>query len=528
MSAKVRDYAAEFKAKIMAQNGTEEEQAKAIIRGQADNVVQLPTPKVDAPPPPIVEPGWQTSPQAVTLGLDPQAPLDNAREFAARYCSRNGASQVWFWGGEFWRWNGQYYAPWSKEEIRGQVYLFLDGAVRKNTDNVRFRPKKQHVEELLDGLRSCLALSSNCIPPMWLNTREPAGDWIVFRNCIVNVVTCEERELTHLLWTQSGLGFDWDRDAECPTWERFCDDLFGDDPESVMFLEEFMGYCMTGDTRFEKGGMFIGPRRSGKSTIVELIGELSGGAIAGLSFNDWLATPKSAQVVLGKRVLAFSDVRLKPGKMWGQNYDPGGIDHRSCELMLKITGRDKVSIGRMYDEAWEGYLPAKIVLTSNEIPNFNDASGVLPTRFIKLQFRRSFAGCEDVNLKAKLRRELPGIAAYCMGAYQRLCKRGQFIQPASAMELERAVARASEPFAAAVNDCLEYDGKSTTSKRGTYGAIEQWCNERGRRDVLAQVPYNDFGDHLRKVAGFERVCDAPRSHGQPRAWFGIRIRKREG
>jgi putative DNA primase/helicase len=60
--------------------------------------------------------------------------------------------------------------------------------------------------------------------------------------------------------------------------------------------------------------------------------------------------------------------------------------------LLKITGRDKVSIPQMYDQAWNGVLPAKIVLTSNEVPNFNDASGVLPTRFIKLQFRQSFAG----------------------------------------------------------------------------------------------------------------------------------------
>ena len=287
-----------------------------------------------APPPP--EP---------PLLLDPQAPLNNAREFALRWCSRDGARKVWCWGDQFWRWNGQYYAPFDKEQLRGQVYSFLDGAVRHVRDKTPFKQKRSHVEELLDALRSCLALDPDCVPPMWLDGEEPepAGDWIVFRNRIVNARTSEERPLTHQLWSHSGLGFDWDHEAECETWWRFLDDLFGDDGESVTFLMEFMGYCMTDDVRFDKAAMLIGPKRSGKSTIVNLIGKLTGeGAYAGLSLNDWLSSPKATQVLIGKRVLAFSDVRLKPEKWYGQSYDAGGMDHRSRELMLKITGRDKV------------------------------------------------------------------------------------------------------------------------------------------------------------------------------------------
>jgi putative DNA primase/helicase len=490
------------------------------------NVVRVAEPEDDLPPQlPVVSPQWQPSPQAITLGLDPQAPLDNARQFAARYCNRNGTPQVWFWGDQFWRWNGQYYAPRSKEEIRGQVYAFLDGAVRKNTDNVRFRPKKQHVEELLDGLRSSLALSSACTPPMWLDTGEPAKDWIVCRNGIVNVITDEVRELTHRLWAQSGLEFDWNVEAECPTWDRFLEDVFGDDPESVMFLEEFMGYCMTGDTKFEKAAMLIGPRRSGKSTIVDLIGKLVGdGAYAGLSFNDWLSTAKSAQVLIGKRVVAFPDVRLKPVKWYGASVDRGGIDHRSSELLLKITGRDKISIGQMYAEAWNGVLQAKIILTSNEVPNFNDTSGVLPTRFIKLQFRRSFAGCEDVNLRSKLYAELPGIAAYCIGAYQRLCKRGHFIQPASAADLERAVLAASDPFSAMALECFVPDPAGTVTKAVAYSRFQTWCEDNGHPDLKRTTRDNKFGERLRTVAGFEHLTDY-RPAGQPRHWAGMRLRK---
>ena len=294
----------------------------------------------------------------------------------------------------------------------------------------------------------------------------------------------------------------------------------------MTFLEEFMGYCMTGGTKFEKAAMLIGPRRSGKSTIVALVGMLVGdGAYVGLSFNDWLASAKATQVLIGKRVVAFPDVRLKPGKMYGQNYDAGGIDHRSSELLLKITGRDKVSLGQMYEQAWNGVLAAKIILTSNEVPNFNDTSGVLPTRFIKLQFRQSFAGREDVNLRSKLIAELPGISAYCVGAYQRLCERGNFVQPASAAELEKAVLAASDPFTAMALECFVPDPVGTVPKAKAYARFAMWCDENGHSALKISIKENRIGARLRQLPGFEQITDH-RPHGQPRGWLGMRLRQK--
>jgi putative DNA primase/helicase len=412
------------------------------------------------------------------------------------------------------------------------VYEFLDSCqvwVKADT-YAKFKPNHHHVNGLLDALRSCLALGPKA-PPMWLDTDAPADDWITFRNVIVNARTLATRPLTHRLWSHAALDFDWDPDAECPTWERFCDDLFPDDVESVQFLEEWMGYCMTGDTKFEKAAMLIGPRRSGKSTIVALIGKLVGeAAYAGLSFNDWLANAKSAQVLIGKRVVAFPDVRLRPPKLYGRNMDLGGIDHKSSELLLKITGRDKVSIGQLYEEAWNGVLPAKIMITSNEVPNFNDTSGVLPTRFIKLQFRRSFAGCEDVNLRSKLIAELPGIAGYCLGAYQRACLRGHFVQPASAAELERAVATASDPFTAMAHELFVPDPVGTVPKTYAYARFQTWCDTTGNGGLKITVRDNQFGTRLRDIPAFAGITEVrPRDPATnkpgPRQWLGLRLRK---
>ena len=99
---------------------------------------------------------------------------------------------------------------------------------------------------------------------------------------------------------------------------------------------------MTDETKFQKGACSLGSQGVGKARLCGCWNQLVGSAAyVSLSFHDWLATPNSKEELIGKRVGVFPDVRFKPGKFFGTNYDPGGIDHRSAELLLKITGEDR-------------------------------------------------------------------------------------------------------------------------------------------------------------------------------------------
>ena len=90
----------------------------------------------------------------------------------------------------------------------------------------------------------------------------------------------------------------------------------------------------------------------------------------------------------------FGDVRLKPEKQYGAvGFDAGGIDHVSAEMLLNTIGRDTVSLGEKYEKKpYEGELWIKYIILSNEVPNLQDAGGVLQSRFIKLDFKETFWG----------------------------------------------------------------------------------------------------------------------------------------
>jgi putative DNA primase/helicase len=367
-------------------------------------------------------------------------------------------------------------------------------------------------------------------PPKWLeaeNDAPKAENLLVFKNLLVDVTTGKTYPLTPKLWVQDAVDFEYDPLARCPRWKQFLQEIFPDDQASQDCIEEQLGYGMTNETRFEKGALWIGVKRSGKSTVAFIQRKLAGDrSCAALSFNDWTSGENSHQDIVGKKVGIFADVRFKPARVYGTSYDPGGIAHKSAELLLNIIGRDKISVGQKYRGRWVGQSTMKVIITSNEVPNLQDAGGVLQTRFIKLEFKNSFYGREDIQLRDELAAELPGIANRCLTAYRRLRARGKFIQPASGLELERRIEDRINPYAAFMHDCFVRDDACegpTCAK--FYSIFEDWCREHGRWDLLRNTPKNRLITYITALEEWSWVKSF-HPHGKPRRYPGLRLVER--
>jgi putative DNA primase/helicase len=244
--------------------------------------------------------------------------------FIERHCKVDGKCLLWHWQGGFYRWSGSVYEALRDDQIESQVWEFLHTSRKRSGDSeVAFQPESKNVNEVMKALKALVSLGDEFVPPMWLSTGEPAKDWVVFKNKVVNIIDGRESDLTPDFWVHSSLAFDWDPEMECPEWETFLGSTFAQadgtiDQEAVDFLEEFMGLCMTEETRFHKGANFVGKRRSGKGTVSHVIKHLVGHRnYVGLSFHTWTKGDKATQVLLNKRVGIFPDVRLKKGRHFG-------------------------------------------------------------------------------------------------------------------------------------------------------------------------------------------------------------------
>jgi len=192
-------------------------------------------PKTPAPPPPpqpepAEEPKAKAKPEEPPV-LNPRAPLDIASEYVERRCKVSETQTLWFWQGQFWRWNERCYEPVNVEVLRGQLYKFLDGSrMVEGGRIVKFDPRPQHVNDVIDCLKCGTALPLECAPPMWMDGERRAPEIVAFANALVNVLTGESQPLTPKLWVQGALGFDWRPEAKAPTWERFLGEVFEGDP----------------------------------------------------------------------------------------------------------------------------------------------------------------------------------------------------------------------------------------------------------------------------------------------------------
>jgi putative DNA primase/helicase len=334
---------------------------------------------------------------------------------------------------------GGAYRVFDDDAIKSETWRFLEKVkARRRVDRTKnapletvpFRPNRNSVGETLAALEAVAHLDPDLEVPCWLNGRSdlPPKELIAFPNGILDLRDNKLHPLDPNYFTIAALGFNYVAAAPTPhEWLTFLDQIFhsGNDPEQrkdkedqIAMLQEVIGLLMTCDTSQEKAFLFLGPKRSGKGTILAMIRRLlASTSVIGPSLQS-LATPFGLTPMIGKQLAIIDDLRVTPKD---QNL--------LIENVLKITGRGFFTIDRKYKSAWSGSLLVKLILISNLMPRLGDDSAAIASRFITLITRQSFYGREDPRLfEDKLLPELLGIFHWALQGLQRLRERGYFIE----------------------------------------------------------------------------------------------------
>jgi putative DNA primase/helicase len=432
-------------------------------------------------------------PTGETIILDRTDPFDIAKEFINCKYLKYGSLCLYHKGDSFWQFNGSHYEELEWDVLSAEVYGFINAAkcyIGKRRNPVPIVVRPEDVDKVMKCIKAGTTILASLPQPSWIDTQQTVPELFAFKNKIVNVRTGEEFDPTPRLWITDAVNFDYDPPAKCPRWDQFLREIHPNDQEAQDCIEEQLGYGMTYDMQFDKIAVWFGKPRAGKTTLVHIQKELSGRrAFAPMSFDDWTRGEKSRENLIGKKVLAFSDVRLPPPKWWGKNLDPGGLDRTSVRLLLAISGRDLESVGQLYKKAWEGQLTCKIIITSNDPLNIQDKT--LLTRLVMVHFQESWLNRDDIDpyLEKKLDGELPGIANKCFAAYRRLLERGYFVQPKTAAHEAQKMAAGADPISAFMQEYWVKDDKA----KGPYAAqvhftFELWCEKHGRSNLLESIP----------------------------------------
>jgi P4 family phage/plasmid primase-like protien len=327
------------------------------------------------------------------------------------------------------------------------------------------------VSAALDAIKSIVHLPNhpNTKPPIWLEdyarTKPSASKLVSLRNGLFHLE--DSILIPHSLgfFTQNSLPFEYNQSAQCPEWTNFLQSVWPDDQQSVDCLQEMFGYILSGDTKQQKFFNLIGPRRSGKGTINKVLVSLLGQHNTVAPELGELCDTFGLQPWLGKLLASFTDARA-----------PERNRSAVVSQLLRIVGGDTITVNRKNKEAWNGYLPTRLVIYSNEVLQLTENSNALTGRMIVLKMTRSFFNKEDTDLAHKLEQELSGIFNWAMeGLKRRLSRGGHFSQPESGKEYLELMAELGNPMQPFTEDALEFDPLAFSRKEDVFACWKHWA-----------------------------------------------------
>ena len=379
-------------------------------------------------------------------------------------------------------WRHNRYVEVEEGALQKQLLTWMHSAFEMESDKRAsedvlhpFPANPQTVKAALDSVKMLAHLQADMNSPSWLDGRSdpPAIEILPCLSSLLHLPTMRHLPPTPLFFAVNALDYDPAPDAAAPEqWMNFLGQLFDDDVDAIELLQDWCGYCLTGDTSQHKILLLIGPKRSGKGTIARVLTRLVGvGNVCGPTTGS-LAGPFGLQPLVGKSLAIVSDARF------------AGKDIQTVvERLLCISGEDSITIDRKHTSSVTMKLPTRFMLLTNELPRLSDASGALASRFMMLRLTQSFYGNEDRTLTDRLIAELPGILNWAIQGWRRLRERGRFVQPASVADAVHDLEDYLSPVGAFVRQRCEVGARHRESVDDLYAAWRDWCELDGRTNI---------------------------------------------
>jgi putative DNA primase/helicase len=469
--------------------------------------------------------------------LTDTAPRRIAEALLAERYHHAGHCTLRYWNGLWYQFCDHHYERLNGDYVRAAAYDFLDGKlVLKNVarkdqepryEEERFNPRSRDVNEVVEAVRSLdrVLVPQGTEMPAWLDSssgRPAPSSLVCFRNGILDLdhyVATGELEFhapTPAWFSQTYCphNFNPASISKAKPVTDFLNEIFNRDAQSLKLVQEWLGYALTSDTRFEQFLLMVGRPAAGKGTLLDIMEAAIGAQNICSTRLDSLGSRFGLFNAIGKSNIILPDAHVS-------QFDKSLA---SLEAIKTITGRGTINVeGKNLNEV-SIRLNAKITMSVNELPDLHDSASALRRRLIPLWFPRSFEARPDPTLKDRLTGDadaMEGVIAWAMIGLRRLYARGRFHLPAASLAVSREFERVNSPITAFVDDVCYLDPRDEIEKRTLF---ENWC-KWAREHGMASGNAVSFGQRL--FAAVPTVKAGRGSDGGKRihTYQGIRLRR---
>ncbi|MDP2794062.1 MAG: phage/plasmid primase, P4 family [Sulfurisoma sp.] len=270
-------------------------------------------------------------------------------------------------------------------------------------------------------------------------------------------------------------------DAAAPRFDKFLSEILPD--EAVRnYVQEYIGYTLLGDCRYQRAIFWLGSGANGKSKLAEICAALHS---------------KTAAMQLDG-LEGFRLAGLVGTSLVYVDETPQRIDEQ--QLKALISG-GLVQIDRKFREPISLRPTAKWIISGNALPAISDQSHGFWRRMPVVTFptRFSDADADPMIAESIIKHELAGVLNWALKGLCRLTQRGRFPETPAAMAqaIESGKLESNSVLGWWSDDRAEFDAEAETPRADVYSDYQAWA----RRSGMAPVSSPKFWNRLRQILG---------------------------
>jgi P4 family phage/plasmid primase-like protien len=444
---------------------------------------------------------------------EPASEID-AKEDAEFYlmekCTHRDGLTLRFYRDSFSRWRESRWVEVATADVRADVALYLGDRYLKVTTGA--------INNVIEFVKALTIISSNIDMPMWIDGR--TGYSLAFQN---GVAALEDlilgkpdclRPSSPMWFSQVILPFAYQPEAECPLWLDVLFTNLEGDISRIELLQEFVGYCLTKSTEHHSALTLIGEGQNGKSvTLAGITAILGKQNVSSLSLDELSEKFKSYRLV-GKLANVCADL---------------SETSKVCEGTLKkLISGDALEFERKNRDPFSAIPTAKLIFSTNTLPQFYDRSNGLWRRLIIMPFNRQVTETEKVTGMDQAewwlqKGELPGMLIWALRGLQQLKHNGAFTQSRRCTEaLSQHRLECNHALSWLRQEFEPTDDGSGYSKPLMYTQYVDHCKTSGYKQLgmaaFGKEVVKAFGP-LETIRSFDPFSD---SGGRSRFYCGLR------
>jgi len=345
------------------------------------------------------------------------------------------------------RWNGAFFERFPEDHLDARgITLLGDEAQQSRVRDAVFMAKR--LSTMPHGRT--------------LNDRE---NWVCTINGQLNLRTLElvpHRKDFYASY-QLPVRFEPDAAGRCERFLQYLDETI-QTPGPIAQVQEFCGYVLTREIRFEKALLLLGPGADGKSKLMSVLEALTG--------------PENCSAV------SFQDLEDQfhrsslYGKMLNISTEVGSKAMESAYFKAIVSG-DPISAAFKHQNAFQFRPYCKLVFAGNRLPRILDNSDGPFRRLLPISFKRQFLTDGDPDLLEKLMAERSDIFQWALVGLHRLWEQGAFTDCDETRQLMMDHRRANNPVLCFVEDACIIDARQTVKKQELYKQYKRYVDSNG-------------------------------------------------